>query len=138
MWKMHLTVVVKAAQEEVIWRSALFAIGSFLGISGGYLVAVVTVLFYAVHIHLDRKIVLVTQLELLTFSFVLSLAYAEVGSLIGTLLIHVIRNSYIKFARPEEELHQSEANLPALTHGSSGYTCSGEIEVAISATEKKE
>ncbi|MBU1299114.1 MAG: CPBP family intramembrane metalloprotease [Proteobacteria bacterium] len=95
----YLPVLLQTLKEELVWRSAFMYLGRFNNIPDPLLLVVGSILFYLIHWNAKGRVVILTELELLCFSFLLYVVYLELQTLIGVWIIHFIRNSYLRYYR---------------------------------------
>lgn len=95
----YLPVLLQTLKEELVWRSAFVYLGRFNNIPDHLLLVVGSILFYLIHWNPKGRIVILTEFELLCFSFLLYVVYLELHTLIGVWAIHFIRNSYLRYHR---------------------------------------
>jgi len=99
----YLPILFNTLKEELIWRSAFVYLGRRNNIPDPILLVLGSFLFYFIHWNPKNRIVLLTEVELLCFCFLLYLVYMELETLPGVWLIHFIRNSYLRFSRSKRQ-----------------------------------
>lgn len=88
-------ILLKAIEEELIWRGAFVNLAYWAGMTMPIIIPFGALLFYSVHINVKRKIYALKEFEFLFFSTFIVTAYIISNSLLITILIHFMRNSFL-------------------------------------------
>lgn len=88
-------IILRAIEEELIWRAAFVNLAFATGMTSGGVIAIGGIFFYSIHFNTKKKLVPFVELEFMAFSFLLITVFILSGSLIITIIIHFIRNSFL-------------------------------------------
>lgn len=97
--KQIMVTLIQTLVEELVWRSAFIYICNQLGFTAVQILVAGSLLFYLIHLDLSKKIIILSEFELLVFSFILYLIFISTESIITVWIIHFMRNSYLQFIK---------------------------------------
>ncbi|MCP4970934.1 MAG: CPBP family intramembrane metalloprotease [Arcobacter sp.] len=98
----HKTILINTLIEELVWRSSFIYICSELGFTNIIIIIIGSLLFYLIHLDLSKKIIVLSEIELLIFSFLLYIIFISTESILVVWLIHFMRNSYLQFIKSDK------------------------------------
>lgn len=97
--KQIMVTLIQTLVEELVWRSAFIYIFNQFGFTTFQILIAGSLLFYFIHLNLSKKIIILSEIELLVFSFILYLIFISTESIITVWIIHFMRNSYLQFIK---------------------------------------
>jgi hypothetical protein len=83
--------------EELVWRCSFVFLMNYFGIDNISIILVGSILFYLIHAGFSKKIIVISELELIQFIFILYIAFIITNSLAGVWFLHFCRNGYLTF-----------------------------------------
>lgn len=98
----HKAILIRTLIEELVWRSSFTYICRELGLENVYIIISGSLLFYLIHLDLSKKIIVLSEFELLIFSFLLYFVFISTESIIVVWIIHFMRNSYLQFIKSDK------------------------------------
>jgi len=97
--KPNILILLQTLKEELIWRSAFTSLCITIDINKSMILVTGGILFYFIHWSAKKRIVVLTEVELLCFSMLTYFVYLELDTFMGAWAIHFIRNSFLHYHR---------------------------------------
>ena len=99
----YMASAINCLREELVWRSAFVFSMRALEVPDVATIAAGSTLFYLLHWRGQKRIVILTELELFLFCALLTGLYLSTMSVLVTWIVHFVRNSYLAFHRKTGE-----------------------------------
>lgn len=96
-YKKYSVIGWRVLTEELVWRCSFVFLMNYFGIDNISIVLVGSILFYLIHAGFSKKIVVISELELIQFIFILYISFIITDSLAGVWILHFYRNGYLTF-----------------------------------------
>jgi hypothetical protein len=101
----YMPSAISCLREELVWRSAFVFSMEALEVPNIATIVAGSTLFYLLHWRGQKRIVILTEVELFLFCTLLFILYLSTMSVLVTWIVHFVRNSYLAFHRKTGEDH---------------------------------
>jgi len=97
--KKYFVIGWRVLNEELVWRCSFIFLMNYFVVNNINIIVIGSVLFYLIHVGFSKKIIIISELEFLTFIFILYISFSITKSLAGIWFLHFLRNGYITFIK---------------------------------------